>query len=115
MPYRFVENSYPNSDPNLDLDFGNNILYKELVDDDIDSHNIKYENRNVKSLKDNKNRKVIKRRQKNTHNIYILFILVIIMLLIFWYVGRTKTRTSKNILDTYMSESNLFFNNKLSI
>jgi hypothetical protein len=88
MSYRFVEKIYPISDPNRDLDFGNNILYKELVDDDIDTHNVRYDNGNVKSLKDNKDRKVIIIRQKNTNNIYILFVFIVIMLLVYWYVDR---------------------------
>jgi len=101
MSYRFVLNSNPNN-PNTDLDLGNNILYNALVDDDMDSHNVKYANHNVKSLKDNKNRKIIRKRQKNTRNIYILFVLVIIMLLVFWYVERDNKSTTKNILDIYV-------------
>jgi len=107
MTYNFVEMNYPTNNPNTDLDFGNNIMYTDLVDDDIDTHNVAYDTKNVVPAKNNKNRKIIKYRQKPTRNIYILFICVISMLLVFWYVKRDNNNTKKNILDNYVSESNL--------
>ena len=104
MSYNFVENGYPINDPNIDLDFGNNILYKELVEDDIYSYDISYDTKNVIPKKENKNRKIIKYRKKNTNNIYILFIFVIVMLLVIWYIKRNN---NNNILDTDMSNLNL--------
>lgn len=107
MSYRFIEMNNLTDNPNIDLDFGNNILYKELIDDDLDTHNIVYNTGDVKATHSNKSRNIVKKRQQDTRNIYILFIVVIIMLLIFWYVGRHKTENETNIVDRYISDTDL--------
>lgn len=112
MSYRFIENRYPTSDPNLDLNFGNDILYKEMTDDDYVTHNTRYQNKHIKPLINNKNGKLLNDRKKYTYNIYILFIVIVILLLVFWYVNRKNVNIKKNIIDTYISDSELILNPK---
>lgn len=83
MSYSFEDMRYTYN-PNTDLDFGNDILYTELIDNVPDTYNVKYNNGNEIPLPDNKDRKLIQIRQKRTNNIYVLLFIIMIGLL-YWY------------------------------
>lgn len=98
MSYNFIKNKYPYSDPNIDLNFNNDILYQYIVDDDYkDSKLPHYQNGNVKP-RENKV-KNYDNRKKDNKNVYVMFIVCAIVIMLIWYVhlhNRSNT-TAKTI------------------
>lgn len=111
MSYYFIENKYPDSDTNIDLNFDNDILYTEVVDKDLDKNNVRYENGNVKALK-NKKKSVQNVKETDTSessdSVYLLFIIIVIMIIVLWYVYSRRNKTQKTeLIDTYANSPDL--------
>jgi hypothetical protein len=102
MGYNFIETKYPVRDPNIDINFNNDILYKALDGDDtVDKYNIKHES-------PNKNTNYVKQSRHSDYSIYIYFIIVVIFLVLIWYYyGSSKNIKQKNIIDTYPDQPEL--------
>lgn len=95
MSYYFVENKYPISDPNLDLNFANDILYNDLYG--------KYSNDQKHTPKINPPH--APKKNKKYNYIYLFFIILIILLIFFWCIYNNY---KKNIsYDGYTSDADL--------
>lgn len=99
MSYYFIENRFPERDPNIDLNFGNDILYSDLTGDQLDkydtsdnvSSNVKpFKNTQKTSLRNNK------QQQKSNNTLYVLFLLAVIFLVIIWYIYGMNPDISAN-------------------
>lgn len=90
MAYEFVENKYPYDDPNTDLNFNNDILYRHIADDDYkDNYLPSYANGNVKphDSDENKRYKTFRvNKKKAPETIYVWFIACVIIILLIWYL-----------------------------
>jgi hypothetical protein len=110
MSYYFIENRYPSRDPNIDLDFENDILYSALMGDELDKHAIPYVNtENVVPLKKNKKKIKIQNNKKydNSKNIYLLFIFLAIFLILIWHYYGKNTQKNSPTIDTNIIEPEL--------
>ncbi|VBB18465.1 hypothetical protein YASMINEVIRUS_928 [Yasminevirus sp. GU-2018] len=108
--YYFIENRDPSNDPNVDLDFGNDILYKELTGDELDKYKTYQVVANVKPAKTRKRVQLRANKDKNDsgNSIYILFIVLVVGLVLFWYFyGSRSSEKQQNILDTYPDQPEL--------
>ena len=95
MSYEFVENRYPYDDPNTDLNFNNDILYRHVVDDDYKDYTTpKYSMGNVKPHPANERNRYNKykdeeyelRKGGSSESIYVWFIVCAILILLVWYI-----------------------------
>lgn len=122
---QFVENIYPEANPNTDLDFENDILYTELTGGDkldrFNSHYIVKEVKPAKAIRTYKIENKKKGNTTNTTNIYLAFIIATIVLLIIWYFyggnGLSKNNSSnyRNLSSMGISsDTNLSFVNHIS-
>jgi hypothetical protein len=106
--FYFLEERYPQNDPNTDLNFENDILYSDILDDDID----KYSTPNVPTVTpdkptEKKNIKIEKSKSQSNYSIFLYFILAIIALMLLWYFYKTKEPSKKSIIDTYPDTAEL--------
>lgn len=90
MTYYFVEQKFPLSDPNMDLDFTNDILYQHIIGDEsiidpdpYDNGNIVPNRRRQPRPSDISNETVDSRNYGR--NVVILFIILMIMLFMIFY------------------------------
>jgi hypothetical protein len=102
MPYYFVENRYPQNDVNIDLNFGNDILYGEIAGDELDKYRIPNKNgtpdNNVVPFKRGKPRKQkIKNENKPSTFMSLLFIIIVIFVVLAWYIYSRKENKKKII------------------
>ena len=110
MSYQYIEKKYPLQDPNIDLNFDNDILYGSLLNDELDKYNTKYTTTSDIIPKKNILNKSIKenRKEKSTIKIYFIFITIIIIFVLFWYIyGRNNEINKHNIIDTYDNRAEL--------
>ena len=99
--YRFTEAKYSKNNPENDLDFGNDGLYKELDGKDVNNY------KTYKSVRTTKNKKRLETNKSN-NKIYIIFILSIIALILFWYFYRSFSQEKTvRVIDTYQDQANL--------
>lgn len=130
MKYNFIEHANPERDPNIDLNFDNDILYKELngslyAKNNKNNKNINLsvpsnDKTNLTSGKMNSQKKPIKSDSSNIteqiksnssysgSNIYIYFVLVVVCLIVIWYFyGSSRNVKETNIIDTYPNQPEL--------
>ena len=98
MSYYFIENTNPSSDPNVDLNFANDILYSDILRDEIDKYNTSYivdKDEAIPTKSKNGIQKNIdnKKSDNKKNNMYILFIIFAVLLVGIWYVFGIKTKT----------------------
>lgn len=105
-PYNFVEYRYPEDDPNIDLNFENDILYSAVKDDDLDKYNTI--NAILPEIPPSKNeikKSIKKEEESNSNKIYIIFILLVIILIIIWYMySQNSVKKKTNVIDTYADQ-----------
>lgn len=105
MSYSFVNNRYPISDPNTDLNFNNDILYQYLLGDEGTVNPKPYSNADQKPrLAKPKPRSV--RYDFPSYNVFLLFILFSIVIVLGLYMVNSDSKT-KNA-EPVSSKSNLF-------
>lgn len=118
MAFKFIENRHPEQDPNTDLNFDNDILYRELTNDNKSNrYNLPSIVKNPivspqkKSNIQNKQesmRENMTTTKRYSYTIYIYFILAVILLVLIWYFyGPTQEIKKKNIIDTYPNHPEL--------
>jgi len=104
--YYFIENKNPQGDPNIDLNFDNDLLYSDIIADDYDkyresrpiSENMPLTLPRVPVKKQHMDTKT-KHKEPN-YNIYIMFFVIVILSIFLWYTyGSHK----------YLSHDNLSF------
>lgn len=108
--YYFIENRYPQNDPNIDLNFDNDILYSDVLDDEVDRYDSKDKNDKIISPKKPTTKKDIRKPKpsnKTNYSIYFYFILAVITLMLIWYFYKDKPIEKKNIIDTYPNNAEL--------
>lgn len=111
MSYYFIENMYPEQDPNIDLNFDNDILYGAILNDELDKYDTKYAI--TPDVIPNKNTKKhtirqAKKEDKSNTRLYIIFIIIIIALVLLWYVyGGKEKEKQPQIIDTYADHPEL--------
>lgn len=106
--YYFIENRYPQEDPNLDLNFDNDILYSDIVDVDVDKYDTPYMPQvTPDKSKEKKDLRINKPKKGMNYNIFFYFILAIIILMLLWYLYKGKTPEKKNIIDMYPDDAEL--------
>jgi hypothetical protein len=99
MSYRFVEHKYPDSDPNIDLNFNNDILYSDISGDKYIDYVNQYKNSDVIPTARAKKQQV---KKQNTDTVYVVFLLIVIALIILWYYyGQSPSSPKSSIVDTY--------------
>lgn len=106
--YYFIENKYPVGDPNIDLNFDNDILYSELVDDDIDKYTTPYVPE-VAPYKPTEKMNIRKEKitTKSNYSVYFYFILTIIGLMLLWYFYKDSGNEKKNIVESRSNDAEL--------
>ena len=111
MSYYFIENKYPEHDPNIDLNFDNDILYGAIFNDELDKYNTPYEitpnNVPFKSTKKH-SIKTNKKNQADNTKLYVIFIVIIIAIVMLWYIyGGTSEPKKPEVIDTYADQPEL--------
>jgi len=110
MPYKFIEKSYM-SDPNLDLNFGNDILYSDLTNDELSRYDTDYSIKpslvsNVKPLQASKKNK--QKHKESSKMMYLVFIFIIVMIVLLWYYFNNNDKKSKKSpIEDYYSNAEL--------
>jgi len=118
MAFKFIENRHPEQDPNTDLNFDNDILYRELTNDGrLNGYNLPSIAKNSITLQKKTNKQENKQEnirenmsdtKRSSYTIYIYFILTVILLILIWYFyGPTQKIKKKNIIDTYPNHPEL--------
>lgn len=107
--YYYIENRDPLQDPNVDLNFNNDILYSGLLGDDVDASDVPIRVFDVEPSKSTKKHNIKKDtdRQRHNYNICLYFILIVIGLLFVWYLYSGKKNEGKNIIDSYANDPDL--------
>jgi hypothetical protein len=95
MSYYFVNNKYPVSDPNIDLNFNNDILYHHIVGDDAVIDPKPYDNADQKPRRSRNPDRSDIRQDPPTYNILLSFILIAILVVITFYLTQSKAETMK--------------------
>ncbi len=112
MMYNFIENKNAYDDPNVNLNFDDDITYQYLNGDyDVEStHNIvPTVDPSVPPTPAGEKRQDVdykKDRSDSTSAIYTMFILMAILIIVIWYIYRS-TRPSKEIVEISTIESPL--------
>jgi hypothetical protein len=107
-PYYFIETRYPEQDPNIDLNFENDILYGALLNDELDKYNTP--NAILPEIPPYKSepKHSIKKDDENVtsfNRIYIVFILIVILLVLLWYIyGTDHTKKNPSAITTYADQ-----------
>jgi hypothetical protein len=94
MSYYFVNNKYPISDPNTDLNFNNDILYQHILGDEGRVGPKPYNNANQIPRRARKPSKDDILIRPPSHNIYLLFILGVIVTIMIFYMTRPTKQVS---------------------
>ena len=105
MSYRYVEHKYPNSDPNIDLNFNNDILYSNLTSDKYVDYIRENRNNDVKPSPSSKKKPIVKKQ--SSYMTYAIFFIIIIGLLVLWYYNKQSTQTKTSAIDTYPDTAKL--------
>lgn len=104
MSYRFTENRYPQNDVNIDLNFGNDILYTDLTGDELDKYSTAYIKRNIKPYDKSVKRKIVE-PSDNTKYIYVCFIVIAILIMIFWHFYSKQESNTKSLKKPVITDS----------
>jgi hypothetical protein len=100
MSYRFVEHKYPSTEPNIDLNFNNDIIYSDILDDQYENYKGKYENANV--VPTNRERKNHSAKNKSSNTIYIIFLFIVIILVTLrYYYKYYSPPVKQSLVDMY--------------
>lgn len=107
MPYQFVEHRYPASDPNIDLDFTDDLIYADITGDKTKEYVSAYQNSNV--IPNKQGKKTPLKKTQNPFNIYVVFLLLVIALIILWYYygHNTHVNDKKTYIETYPDTAEL--------
>ena len=97
MAYRYVEHKYPNSDPNIDLNFNNDLLYSDISENKYADYVKQYRNKDVIPSKSSK-KKVLQKKQ-SPYTTYFVFFIMILGLAVLWYYN--KKPSTQSIVDKY--------------
>ncbi len=95
MSYYFVNNRYPVSDPNMDLNFNNDILYQNILGDEAMVAPQKYANADEVPKRSRRpdNRDI--RAKAPGYNIALCFIMIVILVVIMFYmIHQNKQRVT---------------------
>ena len=95
MSFYFVNNKYPISDPNTDLNFNNDILYQDIVGDVAVVDPRPYENGDQTPRRSRRPDRTDIRQKPPTYNILLAFILIAILVVIVFYLTRNKTEVQR--------------------
>lgn len=108
MSYYFVNNKYPVSDPNIDLNFNNDILYNHIVGDDAIVDPKPYDNADQSPRRGRKPDRGDITPKEPTYNILLSFILIVILVAIVFYMTRNSSKSTSKTAN--MSQSGGRFN-----
>ncbi len=101
--YYFINNNEPTGDPNIDLNFDNDLLYSDIIADDYDKYReARVIDESIVPYEPAKNQPLSKRssssNQQNGTNIYVIFIIIIIVLIFLWYIyGKSSDNLSRSV------------------
>lgn len=104
--YYFIENKNPTSDPNIDLNFDNDLLYSDIIADDFDKYREAHViDEDIAPLESVRRQSYQKQEIKqNNPNIYVIFIIIIIVSIFLWYMyGKSNNDLTKNNTISYTS------------
>ena len=97
MSYYFVNNKYPVSDPNIDLNFNNDILYNHVVGDDAVIAPKPYKNAEVSPRRSRRPNRGDITPRKPSYNIFLCFILFTILVVLTFYLNREPKSAPQRI------------------
>jgi hypothetical protein len=99
MTHNFKEFKYPIDDPNIDLNFENDILYSGLANPNFDKNDFKFEKSDIKPLdkviRDNYKNPDSANDKSNNNYLYIVFIAVLILIIFLWYMYNKSSPTDQ--------------------
>jgi hypothetical protein len=103
---------YPDQDPNIDLNFDNDILYGAILNDAIDKYNTKYVTTpDIPPSINTKKHKITRTKLTESPNnrLYIVFIIIVILLVFLWYMygGKETEKKPPYVIDTYADHPKL--------
>jgi hypothetical protein len=111
MSYYFIENKYPERDPNIDLNFDNDILYGAIFNDELDKYNTPYAiNPDDVPYKSKKKHSIkAKKKDQSSSKVYVIFIVIIIAIIMLWYIygGTVSEPKKQSVIDTYADKPEL--------
>jgi hypothetical protein len=82
MSYDFIENKYPLSDPNININFNDDILYRHIVDNDDQIDFDVDEEQKPLPARD----RIIKKQKKiPIFNTYLVMTIMFMLVLMIWY------------------------------
>ncbi len=96
MSYYFVNDKYPISDPNIDLNFNNDILYQHMLGDEAVVDPRDYKNGDQQPRRSRKPTSSDIRQKAPSYNIFLSFILIVILALIVFYMTRPSPSRRDN-------------------
>jgi hypothetical protein len=96
MSYYFVNNKYPLSDPNIDLNFNNDILYNHIVGDDAVIAPTPYKNAGIQPSRSRKANKGDITPKSPSYNIFLCFILFTILVVLTFYLNHSSKSSKPN-------------------
>lgn len=99
MPYVFVDERYPVSDPNIDLNFNNDILYSNIVGDVSLIAPLPYDNNNQIPRKSRPPTSSDIIEREPSYNIFMCFIMIVILVLIIMYTINDPEHRSHHYAD----------------
>jgi hypothetical protein len=103
-PYYFIEERYPQNDPNIDLNFDNDMIYGALLNDELDKYNTPFVSVPEVPASKNEKKQSIRADQRSNDSdsrVYVAFIIIVIVLVIIWYIYGGESKKKPNIIDTY--------------
>lgn len=103
MSYYFVNNKYPISDPNIDLNFNNDILYSHIVGDDAVIAPQPYKNAEVSPKRSRRPDRGDITPRAPSYNIFLCFILFTILAILTFYLTREPKSFQQRIRLTQSS------------
>lgn len=109
MSYYFVNNKYPISDPNIDLNFNNDILYQKILGDESIVDPRPYDNGDQQPRRSRRPNRSDIRDKPPTYNILLSFILITILIVITFYLIHSKTETPKSQIGGYEYDRDIHY------
>lgn len=112
MSYNFVENKYAFDDPNVNLNFDDDITYQYLNGDyDIDATtdvvpNVTPDVPPIPSSEKKKDVDYKKERSIASNSVYTMFIIIAILIIVLWYVYR-NSQIKEEVLEISTAEPQL--------
>lgn len=108
MSYYFVNQRFPVSDPNLDLNFNNDILYQHILGDEaMVQKDFPYENADQVPKRARRPTRSDIQTSPPSYNVSLLFIVIVIMILLFYYMAGAAGKTRRSARITLLADGKL--------